>query len=94
MGKAKDRAHAAAEDNVINNKPGVEAEGEPSAQPRAFRGWVTGAPELSLPKQEMLEASSWLPWLGVCFSKSPFSSCFGALTRNPLSPGLNLLPFC
>lgn len=64
MGKAIDRAHAAAEDNVINNKPGVEAEGEPSAQPRAFRGWVTGVPEPSLLKQEMLEAPRWLPWLG------------------------------
>lgn len=64
MGKARDRVHAAAEDNVINNKPGVEAEGEPSAQPRAFRGWVVG---LQNPRftQEMLEASSWLAWLGV-----------------------------
>lgn len=87
----QETAHTAAEDKAINNKPGVEAEGEPSAQPRAFRGWVTGAPEPSLPKQEVLEASSWLSWLGVCFSKSPFSSCFGALTRNPPSLGLILL---
>jgi hypothetical protein len=49
----QETAHTAAEDKAINNKPGVEAEGEPSAQPRAFRGWVTEAPEPSLPKQEV-----------------------------------------
>lgn len=37
----QETAHTAAEDKAINNKPGVEAEGEPSAKPRAFRGWVT-----------------------------------------------------
>lgn len=84
MGKARDRALAAAEDNVINNKPGVEAEGEPSAQSRVFRGWVTGAPESSLPEQEMLEVPSWLPWLGVFLEISIFILLFGSNQKSSL----------
>lgn len=84
----QETAHTAAEDKAINNKPGVGAEGEPSARPRAFRGWVTGAPEASLPKQEALEAPSWLSWLGVCFSESPFLPVLGARIRYLPSLGL------
>lgn len=90
----QETAHTAAEDKAINNKPGVEADGKPSAQPRAFRGWVTGAPEASLPKQEALEAPSWLSWLGVCFSESLFSSCFGGSDQKSSLPRSRLFPCC
>jgi hypothetical protein len=42
MDKARGQVHTEAVDNITNNKPEVETDGEPSAQPRAFKNGGQG----------------------------------------------------